>query len=143
LRGNWPEALRKDLSPSSGPGGYLSPIATTSIQLMRDNNNFKMISANSHPSLTALALISTTCIRVLHRVRNETPPFWQLMPKGEREMNMACFIQSGGAPACGHLDIFMCIFIMSMFYAFVVLKKKCYLFAFELCTMIDNFLRFY
>jgi hypothetical protein len=25
LRGNWPEAPREDLSPSSGPGGYLSP----------------------------------------------------------------------------------------------------------------------
>jgi hypothetical protein len=52
-------------------------------------------------------------------------------------MNMACFIQSGGAPACGHLDIFMCMFIMPMFYAFFVLiMNKCYLFAFELCTML-------
>jgi hypothetical protein len=36
------------------------------------------------PSLTALALIITACICVLHRVPIETPPLWQLMPKGER-----------------------------------------------------------
>jgi hypothetical protein len=56
---------------------------------------------------------------------------------------MECFIQPVGARACGHLDICMCMFIMSMFYAFAMLLNKCYLFAFELCTMIDNFLRFY
>jgi hypothetical protein len=58
-------------------------------------------------------------------------------------MNMDDFIQSGGALTCGHLDICMCMFIMSMFYAFVVLMNKCYLFAFELCTIIVNLLRFY
>jgi hypothetical protein len=28
LRGDWPEAPREALSPSSGPGGYLSPTIT-------------------------------------------------------------------------------------------------------------------
>jgi hypothetical protein len=31
LQGNWPEASRKDLSPSSGPGGYLSPTSPQSL----------------------------------------------------------------------------------------------------------------
>jgi hypothetical protein len=46
-------------------------------------------------------------------------------------------LQSREARACGHLDICICMFIMPMFYAFAVLMmNKCYLFAFELCTML-------
>jgi hypothetical protein len=46
-------------------------------------------------------------------------------------------LQIGGARACGNLDICMCMFIMPMFFAFVVLMmNKCYLFVFELCTMM-------
>jgi hypothetical protein len=76
-------------------------------------------------------------------VHSETPPFWKIDAKeGERDED-GVFHTIRGARACGHLDICMCMFIMSMFYAFAVLMNKYYLFAFELCTMIDNFLRFY
>jgi hypothetical protein len=63
--------------------------------LIRGGNNFKMTSANSPPSLTTSALTITTYIRVFRRVPSETPPFWQLMPRGT-EMKMG-ILQSGGA----------------------------------------------
>jgi hypothetical protein len=46
-----------------------------------DNSNFKMILVSSLPYLTALALIFTPCILVLHRVHSDVP-FVEIDAKG-------------------------------------------------------------
>jgi hypothetical protein len=107
---------------------------TASILLMRGGNNFKMTSTGSPLSLIGSALIITACFHVLRQVPSETPPLWQLMPKGEREGNGDFTIKWS---PCGHLDICMCMVIMPMFYSFsVLMMNKCYLFVFKLCIML-------
>jgi hypothetical protein len=58
-----------------------------------------MTSGGSPLSSTPSAPITTAC--TLHLVISETPPLWQLMPKGERRGEKLGMSYSGGA----HVDI--------------------------------------
>jgi hypothetical protein len=72
-----------------------------------------MTSVSSFPYLITLAIITITCICVLHLVCSEDPSFWKLMPKGERDEYGKI---NQGELTFGHLEIYICMFIMSMFY---------------------------
>jgi hypothetical protein len=97
-------------------GALSSQFETLSILLMRGSNNSKMNSANSRPFLAASALTITTCICVLCQVPSETPPLWQLMPKGERDEDGD--IKVWGS-SCGHLD-FACACLLCLLFLCVM-----------------------
>jgi hypothetical protein len=67
---------------------------------VRGNNSSRMTSGSSPLSSTLSAPITTTC--TLHLVISETPPLWQLMPKGERrEEKLGIYVIFRGS-SCGH-----------------------------------------
>jgi hypothetical protein len=58
------------------------PIMTRMNNMQQSNSSSSMTSSSSPLSSTLSTPITTAC--TLHLVISETPPLWQLMPKGER-----------------------------------------------------------
>jgi hypothetical protein len=112
-------------------------LVTTSILLMRGSSNIKITSANSPPSLTALALIIIACNRVLRWVPSATPPLWQSMPTGERDEGGDFTIKGSSRMRMWTFRHFhVHVYYAYVLCIFVLIMNKCYLFAFELCTML-------